>query len=550
MSEFLAAWLPVFSLQAAARPAPPAAAPAAAIELDGPLRRIAAANHTARAAGVAAGLSLSQALGREPRLTAFPRDEAAEGELQARLLAAAGELSPRVEAVGDDAAVLDLTGLRRLFGPAEAIAARLLAMLAAAGLHAHAGLAAQPALALLGARSVGLAAQPATGAAACLHVPDCPVPPLARLPAGGEAEFLAPLPVAFLAEIGALTPVPPEPLAELLELLGRWGVATLGDLAALPPRALRQRLGEAGLALRRLARGEAGGVLAPPPLPRDRRRRTLAFEPPLADGERLRQALAAELEALVRELEREDRMVEAAELRLEREGAAAQVRSRRFLTPTRSPRDLLAQLAPLAVAPAPLPPGARAGVVALALECRVASPRRLQPRLFAAAAPDPARWPKVLARVSELAGPAARAGSPQPLDSHRPGAFRLAAFQPPPAGAAAPAPAPAGLALRRYRPPRPVQVQRANDDELTLVGAKLQLPPRRGESGARQWRVTRAAGPWRADGQWWGTEPWDCEDWEIEVAPWRRAGEAGATSIRRLRHDRRSGVWQLIGYYD
>src|SRR6266545_4989242 len=50
---------------------------------------------------------------------------------------------------------------------------------------------------------------------------------------------------------------------ERSELLARWGLRTIGDLARLPAAGLAERLGPEGLRLRRLARGEDDGLFVP-----------------------------------------------------------------------------------------------------------------------------------------------------------------------------------------------------------------------------------------------------------------------------------------------
>src|SRR5882724_11339065 len=101
------------------------------------------------------------------------------------------------------------------------------------------------------AARVGLAARAAVGGSmtvarlAALHGDEV-------VPAGTELGFLAPLPLARLA--------PPPEIAATLE---RWGIRRLGDLARLPVAEVATRLGPAGAALVRAARGEDERPLAP-----------------------------------------------------------------------------------------------------------------------------------------------------------------------------------------------------------------------------------------------------------------------------------------------
>ena len=90
---------------------------------------------------------------------------------------------------------------------------------------------------------------------------------LTVIPPGLEAASLASLPLGVLkalAEIqasgaskaGQARPPLALPAFALLSTVRRWGLKTLGDLAALPSADLFERLGAGGLMLQRLARGE------------------------------------------------------------------------------------------------------------------------------------------------------------------------------------------------------------------------------------------------------------------------------------------------------
>ncbi|TMA56041.1 MAG: DNA polymerase Y family protein, partial [Deltaproteobacteria bacterium] len=76
------------------------------------------------------------------------------------------------------------------------------------------------------------------------------------VPPGIEQGFLARLPLACLA-----------PAPDVATTLQRWGIHRLGELARLPVAEVVTRLGPAGAALVRAARGEDERPLAPEPLP-------------------------------------------------------------------------------------------------------------------------------------------------------------------------------------------------------------------------------------------------------------------------------------------
>ena len=89
-----------------------------------------------------------------------------------------------------------------------------------------------------------------------------------QVPVSGSAAFLAGLPVSVLDD------------PELVSLLRRLGIRSLGDFAALSPRDVLTRFGQRGAGLHRLARGQDRRVAArrAPPLDIDAR---VSFDPPL-----------------------------------------------------------------------------------------------------------------------------------------------------------------------------------------------------------------------------------------------------------------------------
>ena len=152
------------------------------------------------------------------------------------LLEVALDHSPRVEEAGPGVVYLDVAGLGGLFGSEDEIARRLRDAAAAGGVEARVGIAGSRIGALITARRG---------------------PGAAVIPPGDDASHLASAPVSLLD----LTP-------EMAARLDRWGIRTLGQLAALPGAALAARLGSEGTRLQRLARGEDPRPLLPwtPPL--------------------------------------------------------------------------------------------------------------------------------------------------------------------------------------------------------------------------------------------------------------------------------------------
>ena len=126
---------------------------------------------------------------------------------------------------------LDASGLDRLFGLPQDVAAAIARRAAETGVRVNLALAANPDAAICAAR--GFAG-------------------VSIVPHGDEAKFLGALPLALLA-----------PSPELQETLERWGIRRFQDLAALPPLGIAERLGPEGLRLRELARGEAERKLVP-----------------------------------------------------------------------------------------------------------------------------------------------------------------------------------------------------------------------------------------------------------------------------------------------
>jgi len=407
------------------------------------------------------------------------------------LLAIARSFTPRVEALSPTPVLLDLSGLGRLWPTPHELGRALVAAAAAKAIEAQAALAFTRATALVVAQGC---------------------PGLTVVPAGGEAAALAPLPIALLDL--------PE---DERQLFARWGLRTIGDLARLPPAALAARLGAGGPRLVELARGEDAGVFRRAPLP-ERFETTLELDWPVEGLEPFAFLLQRALEPLGEALAA--RGAKAAALAFEL-GLADGTRHARTLRPAAASGDARTWRTLVLLDLEAHPP--RDAIARLTLRAEPTPARASQFSLLDPAQPAPEKLAETLARLHAWTDQG-RSGSPQLVDTHRPGAFAVSSFAPGPLPrgrpeAARPAPR---VALRAYRPPRLAHV-------LTKAGA----PSFVGAPGVRG-AVTAAAGPWRVSGDWWDSA-FSREEWDVSLA----GGIALRVFLDRLR-----GCWYVEGELD
>jgi protein ImuB len=351
---------------------------------------------------------------------------------------------------------------------------------------------------------------------------------------------------------------------DLLSVLKRWGVKTLGALAELPAGDVYERLGARGVIWQRLARGADQGPLVPC-VPEDPFEGTLDLEWPIEGLEPLSFVLARLFEPLSARLERADRgaAILHTHLRLTTHpstGAGLRevyARTVQLPAPMRDPKTLRALVL---LDLESNPPSAAIDRVRVLIEPTPA--RVLQWTLYERAQPSPEQVSTLLARLTALMGDG-HVGSPALVNSWKPGAFELRAF-------AVPDRAPAGIrdqgsgiregsgsseqdvcatALRRFRLPIPARVQMQDGRPVRV------MIDRRGVTGGA---VKQSAGPWRTSGEWWNdgqtpvthqTNPthqtyptnWDRDEWDVLL----NGGEA-----YRIYVERDVGQWFVEGIVD
>ncbi|MEZ5351919.1 MAG: hypothetical protein R2762_04730 [Bryobacteraceae bacterium] len=397
----------------------------------------------------------------------------------------ASEFSPRVEEIDAATVVLDVGGMERLLGSPRRIAELIAAK---AGPNANIALAANRNAAIHAAR--GYAG-------------------IVVIPRGEEAARLGALPVNLIATT-----------SDVIETLAHWGIGTFRELAALPETGLAERFGQEGARIRKLALGEASAPLWP-----DRAEpewmESMELEHPVELLEPLSFLLSNLLTRLCDRLASHGLALLELHLALRLEGGGVHERRMRLPVPMRNP---VAFLKLLSLDLDAHPPGAP--VLGVSIAAEPAKPRALQEGLFLPPAPEPEKLELTLKRIRAIVGEE-NVGSPALVDTHRPGAFRVA--QPFEGTKTDLLPPPATLAVRRFRPPVAAQVTPAGGPPARLRAAQIE-----GD-------VVAVAGPWRTSGDWWTASPWARDDWDLALSD-------GA--LYRVYREFFSGRWFVDGRYD
>ncbi|MBW0013050.1 DNA polymerase Y family protein [Mycobacterium sp.] len=214
-----------------------AAAAAANLPVTAPIavtlaNRVIACSPAARAAGVRRGLRRREAAARCPQLHVATADADRDARFFEGVIAAVDDLVPRAEVLRPGLLVLPMRGAARYFGSEDKAAERLIdavAVSSVAGAECQVGIADQLATAVFAARA-GRVVEP-----------------------GGDARFLSVLSIRQLATEPSLSGPGRE---ELVDLLWRMGIRTIGQFAALSGTDVASRFGADGVTAHRLARGE------------------------------------------------------------------------------------------------------------------------------------------------------------------------------------------------------------------------------------------------------------------------------------------------------
>jgi protein ImuB len=466
------------------------------------LEIVVAASEAAVRAGIALGMAKSQVEqfhGVEIRERSCAQVRAQEKSAHAALLDLGWSFSPRLEDAAPDTIVIDIDGLHVLYGSEENIANQLTQRATDLGLAANVAVASEIEPAIIAARSFW---------------------GIALIPAGQESARLGPLPIAVLS-----------PSVKLLEILERWGVRTCAALAALPVLNLSERLGQEGVHLHALARGEIRRalILAEPATFFEEE---MELDDAVEELEPLAFILGRLLDQLCARLNARSLAVQKIRVRFDlerapeknirtleedsRQKAAASTYENNLTLPVPI-RDSKTLLRLLRLKLQSDPPSAPIRKVVIASD--PAAPRTTQGGLFVAGFPDPEKWELMIARLANLVGET-NVGSPELVDTHLQGEFRMDRFE---------------IILKEAELARNKKSVAAKGDDRELrsqepltalrvfrpaLAAKVELreecPARIVFCGVRA-EVIAASGPWRTSGNWWGEGVWQHDEWDIEI---------------------------------
>lgn len=488
---------PNFAAQVAARQRPELRRRAFAL-IDGepPEDTVFAANKAARSFGVEIGMSQLQAA-TISGVVSVRRVPEHEVSAQSILHTVACMFSPCIEYVEayPGTYALDIRGMNGLFGDEAQLANKLRQRIMAAGFLTNVAVAQN------------------FDAAVCLALGRIGV---SVVQPGHEATSLRDLPLDVLN----LT-------VEQEETFQAWGIRTCGQLAALAETDLVSRIGQVGKRLHSLARGTWPHLMFPiEPNFEESLVECMELDFPVEMLDPLLFLLARMTDTLLERVKAKARAIGLLRVVLNLDGGK---QHERIVRPALPLEDKTTLLKLLQLDLETHPPSA--AILSLELHAHSAAPYRAQHGLFLPQAPEPGRLEVLLARLRKLLGEE-RVGSVELKDDHRPNAFRMTPFSPPPPKRHETSSLLVATAFRVCRPPQVIGVAFAGNT------------PARVFWDGQRYTVREVAGPWRVSGQWWSEANWCREEWDMKLTT------EGAERVCRIAFDPRSRCWYMQGTYD
>lgn len=318
--------------------------------------------------------------------------------------------------------------------------------------------------------------------------------------------------------------------ARLLDILARWGLKTFADFARLPVVEVFERLGEAGVQLQAIARGQDARPLVHTPA-EEPFEATFTLEWPIEMLEPLSFVVTRLLESLCARLERADRAAAVLDTTLQLVTRAQYACRLELPAAMRDPK-VLRTLVLLDLESHP----PTAGIDRVTIAITPTPGRIVQHSLLVRALPPPEQLSTLTARLTAVMGEG-RVGAPVLLDTHRPEAFAMARFAPA-EQVVLPGEPPVSIGARRM-------LRRFRQPVLAQVTLEEGRPVHVAPQGLPGGPVTQAAGPWRTSGEWWKGRDregaWDRDEWDVSL-------QNGC--VYQLHHERAQAHWFVAGCYD
>jgi protein ImuB len=316
-------------------------------------------------------------------------------------------------------------------------------------------------------------------------------------------------------------------LQEIFVILHKWGIHTLGQLAALDKEQLGARLGPEAIRMWERANGRSSRLLklVRPP---ESFQESFEFEREIETAEPLLFMLRRFLEQLAVRLAAIYLVTK--ELTLQITFGNKKIYERVFKIPQpTNDVDLLFRMLQTHLENF----RSEHPIVAVALSAEPIKSADEQFGLFETALRNPHQLLETLARLTALLG-GDRIGTPVLEETHRPDAFRMQPFSWAVASAVPSGETPCALrtahataALRRYRTAISASVLQ---DENT---------PTHIRSGEMSGKIIDERGPYVLSGNWWDEKSWARAEWDLQL----QNGEL-------VRAHERDGVWKIDGVYD
>src|SRR5881296_398054 len=310
---------------------------------------------------------------------------------------------------------------------------------------------------------------------------------------------------------------------QILAILHKWGIHTLGQLAMLDKEQLAARLGPEAIRMWERANGQFNRVikLVRPP---ESFEESFEFENEIETAEPLLFMLRRFLEQLAVRLSAIYLVAKELTLRITFAGKHNYERVFKIPQPTNDV-DLLFRMLHTHLENFK----SEHPIIAVALSAQPIKPAREQFGLFETTLRNPSQLSETLARLSALLG-ADRVGTPVLEETHRPDAFRMEPFAWEVGAIDLNRPQRTAflkLALRRFRPAVSASVLVDGDTPAHLRSAEI--------CG----KVIEQQGPYLISGNWWGEKSWARAEWDVQL-------ESGDL----VRVHKAERTWKVDGIYD